>query len=398
MAVRKINRRGSPVLFIDIRYKKKDGTRARFRKDAQVQTLAAARAEEKRYLLHIAQHGEPFEPEPPAPIKADSPKPDSSPASASPPSAKTFADVATEFRSTYMITDLKVTTRRGYTQVLDSTLLPRFGDRPIDHIDGLAASELDLDLSKRGLTKGTRNNIQIVLRSILRFAKERKHLSAPPSGLPRIKQPDKTILEIPSDDQVDRILGAACPSHRCTFALMAYAGLRPNEVRALRRRDVRLHFEDREAIGGFLSIREGRSHGELHTPKTGQREIPIAPQLARLLAPTEKAARDEHVALNEHGKPWGQYGIDQAFGRVRRRAGLDGWSVYCLRHYAITSWLRAGVPVHVVQRMAGHKHLSTTQRYVHHLKQDLEEAARRLVVFNRGNGRGNSSGDCGATG
>ncbi|MDC3987570.1 tyrosine-type recombinase/integrase [Polyangium jinanense] len=52
---------------------------------------------------------------------------------------------------------------------------------------------------------------------------------------------------------------------------------------------------------------------------------------------------------------------------------------YPLRHYAITSWLRAGIPVHVVQRMAGHKHLATTQRYVHFMKQDLEEAARRMA-------------------
>jgi hypothetical protein len=29
--------------------------------------------------------------------------------------------------------------------------------------------------------------------------------------------------------------------------------------------------------------------------------------------------------------------------------------------------------------MAGHKHLSTTQRYVHFLKEDLEDAARRLA-------------------
>lgn len=38
--------------------------------------------------------------------------------------------------------------------------------------------------------------------------------------------------------------------------------------------------------------------------------------------------------------------------------------MFCLRHYVITSWLRAGIPVHVVQRMAGHTNLSTTQRYV----------------------------------
>jgi integrase len=55
-----------------------------------------------------------------------------------------------------------------------------------------------------------------------------------------------------------------------------------------------------------------------------------------------------------------------------------GLSVYSLRHYAITFWLRRGIPVHVVQKMAGHTNLSTTQRYVHFLKDDLEDAARRL--------------------
>jgi len=160
---------------------------------------------------------------------------------------------------------------------------------------------------------------------------------------------------------------------------MAYAGLRPNEVRALRRRDVSLRWENGEPVGGFLGVREGRSYGETDTPKTGRREIPIAPQLARLLAPVAEGPREEHIALSERGTPWGQYGLDQAFERVRNRAGLSGWSVYALRHYAITSWLRRGIPIHVVQKMAGHKHLSTTQRYVHHLKQDLEEAARRLA-------------------
>ena len=45
--------------------------------------------------------------------------------------------------------------------------------------------------------------------------------------------------------------------------------------------------------------------------------------------------------------------VDAGVETVRRKVGLAGWSVYSLRHYAITSWLRAGVPVHVVQRMAG---------------------------------------------
>jgi site-specific recombinase XerD len=56
--------------------------------------------------------------------------------------------------------------------------------------------------------------------------------------------------------------------------------------------------------------------------------------------------------------------------------------LYSLRHYAITFWFRRGIPIHVVQKMAGHKHLSTTQRYVHHLKDDLEHAARRRGLGN----------------
>jgi integrase len=132
-------------------------------------------------------------------------------------------------------------------------------------------------------------------------------------------------------------------------------------------------------VGGFVTVREGWSYGQTHTPKTGQRVIPIAPPLARVLGPIEQGPRDAHLAVSERGTQWGQYGLDQAFERVRNRVGLDGWSIYCLRHYAITMWLRRGVPVHVVQRMAGHKHLSTTQRYVHYLKEDLEDAARRIA-------------------
>ncbi|MDI1476440.1 site-specific integrase [Polyangium sp. y55x31] len=403
MAVRRTTRRGIPVLFIDIRYRLPDGTRHRFRKDALSPTVPGARAEEKRYLLNIARFGTPYAPTddaPPAAAAAGSSPPGSPTDPASPPGppTKTFAEVVTEFRSTYMLTDLKVTTRRGYTSVLEHTLLPRFADRPLDKVDGHAAAELDLELSKSKFAQTTRNNIQVVLRSVLRFAVERGYLADPPKGLPRLKQIGQRILEIPTDDEVHAILAAARDTHRLSFALMAYAGLRPNEVRALRRRDMLLRWDDDRPAGGFLSVREGRSHGELHTPKTGQREIPIAPELARLLAPIERGSRDGHLALNERSRPWGQYGLTQAFERVRDRAGLGGWSIYALRHYAITSWLRAGVPVHVVQRMAGHKHLATTQRYVHHLKEDLEEAARRLTLASEGKRGGGNSGATGSEG
>lgn len=378
MAVRKVDRNGETRLLIDIQYKTRDGKRARFRKDADIQTMTAARAEEKRYLVNIAQYGTPYEPSTAA-NDAD--------ANLEAAPKKTFAEVVDEFRNTFMVTDLKVTSRRGYNSVLRGTLVPRFGIWEINQVDGKAAADLDLELTKRKLSRATRNNNQVVLRSVLRFAKTRGYIDDQPRNLPRLKPVGQQVLEIPSDEQVDRIIESAIESHRLTFTLISDAGLRPNEVRALRCKGVQLRWENGEPIGGFITVREGRSHGEIHTPKTGQREIPISRDLARRLAPVvQNASREKHVALNDDGDPWGQHGIDQAFGRTAERAGVEGWSVYCLRHYAITSWLRAGIPVHVVQRMAGHKNLSTTQRYVHFLKGDLEEAARRLPTRLRGGG------------
>lgn len=387
MPVRKVDRNGESRLLIDIQYKTRDGKRARFRKDAEIQSMTAARAEEKRYLVNIAQYGSPHEPSETANNEDKAPE-------AAP--TMTFAEVVDEFQKTFMVTDLKVTSRRGYNSVLRSTLVPRFGSLAIDKVDSKAAANLDLELTKRKLSQSTRNNTQIVLRSVMRFAKKREYIKDGPTNLPRLKPIGQQVLEIPSDEQVDHIIESAIESHRLTFALMSDAGLRPNEVRALRCKGVQLKWENSELIGGFITVREGRSYGEIHTPKTGQREIPISRDLARRLAAVvQNASREKHVACNDDGEPWGQHGIDQAFGRTAERAGVEGWSVYCLRHYAITSWLRAGIPVHVVQRMAGHKNLSTTQRYVHFLKGDLEEAARRLPTRLRG---GDSNGNNGGNG
>ena len=58
MTIRKVKRRAETRLVVDITWKKKDGTQGRYRHDAEVQTMAAVRAEERRILANIAQHGE----------------------------------------------------------------------------------------------------------------------------------------------------------------------------------------------------------------------------------------------------------------------------------------------------------------------------------------------------
>jgi hypothetical protein len=60
MAVREVIRRGKRILFIDIHYRKPDGTREHFRRDSEAVTKTAARDEERRIRDLIARTGSPL--------------------------------------------------------------------------------------------------------------------------------------------------------------------------------------------------------------------------------------------------------------------------------------------------------------------------------------------------
>ena len=366
MPVRIEKRNGTRRLVIDIRYRRGDGTWARHRRDSAAATMSAAREEERRIRERIARTGSPLE---------------QSESSSSEDDGVTYQEVVAEYRRDFMPTELKVSTRTSYNAVLSQLLLPAFGDEPVRNLTGQMIEALDCAFAKeRGhrqqvRARASRNNVQIVMRSTLRFACQRGYLDAMPQGLPRLKRVEKTVLEIPTDEEVEAILKKAAVTQRRAFMLMAYGGLRPNEVRGLLWQDVR--FGDSRKPS-FLTVRFGVSRGERHSPKTGQRDIPLAPPLEKELRLSRKRPRDVAVALTARGMPWGDWGLNQAFKRTMERVGLSGWTAYYLRHYAITAWLRALIPVHVVQQMAGHTNLSTTQGYVHYLRGDLEMAAQLI--------------------
>jgi hypothetical protein len=175
--IRKREKNGETRLFIDIWYRKKDGSKARYRKDASVQTMAAARAEERRILANITLHGEPFEPGAAVEVVEEQPAQE----------IYTFSQAVTDFGLGKALSKLKVSTRRAYDSILDSRLVPRFGDTAIDLIDHAAVTKLDAEMVEEGLTPSSRRNVQIVLRSVLKGAVESGHMKELPKlpGLPQ---------------------------------------------------------------------------------------------------------------------------------------------------------------------------------------------------------------------
>ena len=76
--------------------------------------------------------------------------------------------------------------------------------------------------------------------------------------------------------------------------------------------------------------------------------------------------------------------LDRAWRLAQKRAGAIHRPLHSLRHYAISTWIRAGLNVKVVQAMAGHASVTTTfNRYGHLFPDDLELAAARLADTTR---------------
>ena len=100
MTVRIVKRSGKRGLVLDIMYRSPDGSRGRFRRDAEVQMLAAARAEERRRLALLVSTGSPT-------CVGEHPREERSP---EPRRLPTLEEVAAEYPRTFAPPRLKPST------------------------------------------------------------------------------------------------------------------------------------------------------------------------------------------------------------------------------------------------------------------------------------------------
>jgi integrase len=376
MPVRTRKRQGRKTWVIDIRYEY-NGKRERFRRDAQVQTALAARAEDRRRIGMLATTGLPFDRREVTgdPVLATG-------SAASEPSVKVeaprFEDVVRDYLQQFAPSHLKPSTRAGYTDVINAHLLPTLRGLRLDEIDAKVVRAMDAGLAAKGRRPSTRRNVQAVLRSIVcRYAEEAGLLGARPN-LPRLPKVGATVSSTLSVGEIRQLLGATDGDERLALMLAAFSGLRAGEVRGLRWRDVNL-------AKGLLVVRRNICNGEASAPKSGhERLVPLVPELREALGRARTADLDAAVTSGRR-KPWTDGSLTNAFRRARDRAGLRGWRLHDLRHFYVTSLFRAGLPAPLVQRLAGHEHLVTTQRYAHLVELDLAGVSGALDRVVRGN-------------
>jgi len=159
-----------------------------------------------------------------------------------------------------------------------------------------------------------------------------------------------------TEDEVRRQKRAAeemiDPRYPAIITLMARGGLRLSEVSSLLAKDVNIK-------EGIITIRSGKGRKD--------RVIPIPRGSKKHLQVMLKFLKSDDVLF-----PWSNRTTSRLVKKLSKEAKIDkDISPHTLRHTAATRLLKKDVSIRAVQKILGHKSLTTTQRYTHLTIEDL---------------------------
>lgn len=174
-----------------------------------------------------------------------------------------------------------------------------------------------------------------------------------PNPLERMRRP-KARRRVPRTFHPDELFGVLAHPlsvrDRTLLSLLLDSGVRAGEAVGLRWPDVH---------GPTIRV-DG---------KTGERLVPISPQVQALLRLLHRDGDDGAVFTGKRG-PLTYQGVYKAVRKACARAGLSGrrLSPHTLRHTNGTLMVSAGCDLRTVQALLGHATIRQTEQYVH---QDL---------------------------
>jgi integrase len=157
---------------------------------------------------------------------------------------------------------------------------------------------------------------------------------------------------------------ASTPVDVAIYTLAVEAGPRMSEIRALKVRNV-----DFEV--GVLRFEDGYTTRGGHAGNKGRRvrSVPMTDNVRAGLWPYCKD-RPGAALVFEHdskpGEPICGYNLYRRFVSAARRAGLPILRFHDLRHSFGTQAIRR-VNIYELQRLMGHRHITTTERYLHYV-------------------------------
>ena len=259
----------------------------------------------------------------------------------------------------------------GKESILRVHLIPQLGARRLDAITNEDVQRLKAHLSDRA--PKTVNNVLSVLSRMLKVAVEWNILDGMPCQMRLLRVP-QTQAEFYDFEDYSRLVEAAQAIHAQAYLVVLLggdAGLRCGEMLALEWPDVDLRRRQ-------LRIQRSDWRGNVTATKSGRpRAVPVTTRLEKALR-GHKHLRGPRVLCHEDGSPLTHTSLRNLTQRAARKAGLAKHGLHLLRHTFCSHLSMRGAPARAIQELAGHRELSTTQRYMHLSPAAIESAIRLL--------------------
>jgi integrase/recombinase XerD len=183
-----------------------------------------------------------------------------------------------------------------------------------------------------------------------------------------------------TDHEQKRILAVVSQTkhaarNRMAFILSYQAGMRVGEIAALTIGDV---FEaDSKTVRSQIRLSsEITKGGHARVVFVSDR---LRKELERYRATlADTVAHDRPLLQTQKRTAFSANTLCQLMGDLYEQAGLDGATSHSGRRWFITKLAHSGISAKVIMQLAGHKHLTTTQRYIE-VNDDLMRAAVEVL-------------------
>lgn len=184
---------------------------------------------------------------------------------------------------------------------------------------------------------------------------------------------------VPNEAEMKRLLavvdaGKHAQRNRAAVMLSHLAGLRVGEIASLKVGDV---FEGDGCVRDQIMLKAAYTKG--HQARTVFVSQKLRRELERYKASfSTTPAGTAPLLRTQKNTPFSANTLCQLFGELYRRAGVDGATSHSGRRSFITKLAHRGISAKVIMTLAGHKHLSTTQRYID-VNDEMLKAAVEII-------------------
>lgn len=236
-------------------------------------------------------------------------------------------------------------------------------------------------LTERELTSTTKRRMMEGLKTFFRAMKKMGQVRENPftdfQDMPKVKDRNMRVLtEMEYRSLRDVVRGSRRRSSIRDYAILELAlqtGLRRSEICSLTLDD--MEFSTR-TTAGHVRVREGKGGKERTVTLNNVAEKAIKEYLT--VRPEDTGYKE--IFLNNRCKPCSPVVISAIFKKYMEKAGIHGASFHSLRHTFATHSLRKNTNIIVVQEALGHKSLTTTQKYIHFLREMMDTQLTKNVL------------------